>query len=112
PNMKNLMVSVDAAVKMGASVVSNSYGGPEFAGELSFDSHFKHPGVAFTVSSGDSVYGVQYPAASPFVTAVGGTSLYLKPGGTYRDENAWAGAGSGCSVFEQKPLWQNDAKCA
>ncbi len=111
PNMKNLMMSVDTAVKNGAAAVSNSYGGPEFSGEAAFDSHFNHPGVAFTVSSGDSGYGVEYPAASPYVTAVGGTSLYLGNGGKYKNEDAWSGAGSGCSQFEAKPSWQTDVKC-
>lgn len=112
PNMDNLMASVDAAVKAGAIAVSNSYGGPEFSGEKNFDSHFNHPGIAFTVSSGDSGYGVQYPAASPFVTAVGGTSLYLGADGNYKNEDAWSGAGSGCSKYEDKPAWQKDVKCA
>ncbi len=111
PNMKNLTAAVDAAVKAGANVVSGSYGGPEFSGETAFDSHFNHPGVAFTVSSGDSGYGVQYPAASPFVTAVGGTSLYMN-GSKYEDENAWSGSGSGCSRFEPKPSWQTDVQCS
>jgi subtilase family serine protease len=112
PNMTNLMAAVDAAIKAGAAAVSNSYGGPEFADETKYDSHFNHPGIAFTVSSGDSGYGVQYPAASPFVTAVGGTSLYLGTDGKYKNENAWSGAGSGCSQFEKKPSWQTDAKCS
>jgi subtilase family serine protease len=111
PNMNNFMAAIDVAVKNGAVAVSNSYGGPEFSGETSFDSHFKHPGTAFTVSSGDFGYGVDYPAASPYVTAVGGTSLYLSPDGKYKNEDAWSGAGSGCSQFEPKPAWQNDAKC-
>lgn len=111
PNMKNLMAAVDTATRLGANVVSNSYGGPEFSGETDFDSHFRHNGVAFTVSSGDSGYGVQYPAASPYVTAVGGTSLYLGADGKYGDENAWSQAGSGCSQFEPKPVWQTDTKC-
>lgn len=64
-----------------------------------------------TVSSGDSGYGVEYPAASPYVTAVGGTSLYLNTNGKYQNEDAWSGAGSGCSQFEPKPSWQTDAKC-
>jgi subtilase family serine protease len=111
PNMKNLTAAADAAVKAGATVISNSYGGPEFAGETSFDSHFNHPGIAFVFSSGDSGYGVQYPAASPYVTAVGGTSLYMSSG-KYQNEDAWSGAGSGCSQFENKPSWQTDAKCS
>ena len=111
PNIKNLLAGVDAVVKAGANVVSNSYGGPEFAGETQFDSHFNHTGIAFTISSGDSGYGVQYPAASPYVTAVGGTSLYLN-NGEYKNEDAWSGAGSGCSQFEPKPSWQTDVQCS
>jgi subtilase family serine protease len=111
PNLNNLLMSVDVAVKTGATAVSNSYGGPEFSQETQFDSHFKHPGIAFTVSSGDSGYGVQYPAASPYITAVGGTSLHLSSGGKYQNEEAWSGAGSGCSQFEPKPSWQTDIKC-
>ncbi len=111
PNMKNLLTSVDTATKAGAAAISNSYGGPEFSEETAFDSHFKHLGIAYTVSSGDSGYGVEYPAASPYVTAVGGTSLYLKSG-KYQNEDAWSGAGSGCSQFEPKPSWQTDNSCA
>jgi subtilase family serine protease len=108
----NLMAAVDRAVALGASVVSNSWGSGEFGGESYYDSHFNHPGVAFTVSSGDSGYGAEYPAASPYVTAVGGTSLYLNRDGSYNYETAWTGAGSGCSLFEGKPTWQTDTGCA
>jgi len=94
--------------------ISNSYGGSESSTQTS-DTHYNHPGVAITVSSGDSGYGVQYPAASPYVTAVGGTSLYrcsstscTRPGWS---ETAWSGAGSGCSAYEIKPSWQTDGGC-
>jgi subtilase family serine protease len=108
----NLMAAVDRAVALGAKVVSNSYGSSEFPGETSYDSHFNKPGVAFTVSSGDSGYGAEYPAASRYVTAVGGTSLFLNSGGSYLSELAWAGAGSGCSLYELKQTtWQTDAGC-
>ncbi len=66
--------------------------------------------MAITVSSGDNGYGTQYPAASPYVTAVGGTSLFMN-GNIYKDENAWSGAGSGCSQYETKPVWQTDKLC-
>jgi subtilase family serine protease len=112
PNINNLMTAVDTAVKQGADAVSNSYGGPELPQETKFDDHFNHQGIAFTVSSGDSGYGVQYPAASPYVTAVGGTSLYLKSDDSYKNEDAWSGAGSGCSQFEPKPAWQIDSQCS
>jgi subtilase family serine protease len=102
----NLGAAVDYAAGH-ANVVSNSYGGSEFSGETSstYDGHFNHPGVAITVSSGDSGYGVEYPAASQYVTAVGGTTLNWN--GTTRTETAWSGAGSGCSAYEPKPGWQS-----
>jgi subtilase family serine protease len=108
----NLMAAVDRAVLLGANVVSNSYGSGEFSGETAYDFHFNKTGVAFTVSSGDAGYGAEYPAASQYVTAVGGTSLKLNTDGTYQSETAWSGAGSGCSAYESKPTWQFDPDCA
>ena len=110
----NLGAAEDTAARLGANVISNSFGGPEFAGETaaSVDGHFNHPGVAITASSGDSGFGVEYPAASPFVTAVGGTTLTLNPDGSRLAETAWSGSGSGCSAFEPKPVWQTDTACA
>jgi len=110
----DLAASVDEAVTLGANVVSNSYGGPEFSDESYFDSSYDHPGVAIVASAGDAGYGVEYPAASPDVVAVGGTSLdQLTATGT-RDatETAWSGTGSGCSAYETKPTWQTDTGCA
>ena len=110
PNITNLFKAVDTAVKLGAVAISNSWGGPEFKSEVKLDTHFNKNGTAFVFSSGDSGYGVEYPAASPFVTAVGGTSLYMD-GNSYDHETAWSGAGSGCSQFETKPAWQQDKQC-
>jgi len=107
----NLMTAVDRAVTSGAKIVSNSYGGSEFSGETTYDSHFNKNGIVFTFSSGDSGYGAQYPAASKYVTAVGGTSLFLNSDGTYNSESAWSGAGSGCSAYEGKQAWQADPNC-
>jgi subtilase family serine protease len=107
----NLGASVDTAANMGAHVISNSYGGGE-QGASSYESHYTHPGIAITVSSGDNGYGVEYPASSPHVTAVGGTSL-MKSGGTRGwSETAWDGAGSGCSSVFAKPSWQKDSGCS
>jgi len=105
----NLSTAVDRAASMGATVISNSYGGGEYAGEITDQSHYNHPGIAITVSSGDNGYGVEFPAASQYVTAVGGTSL-TKSGSTYT-ETVWNGAGSGCSQYITKPGWQTDAGC-
>lgn len=120
PSMADLGTAVNRAVTMGAKYVSNSYGGGEDSTDASSDaSYFNHPGVAITVSSGDSGYGVEYPAASQYVTSVGGTSL-SRAGGTTRgwSEAVWGttsggnGAGSGCSGFTTKPSWQTDSGCA
>lgn len=108
----DLMAAVDRAVALGATVISNSYGSGEFSGETSYDSHFNKTGVAFTFSSGDGGYGVEYPASSQYVTAVGGTSLTFNSNGTYQNETVWDGAGSGCSAYEGKPFWQTDLGCA
>ena len=109
----DLMTAVDYAVG-NAQFVSNSYGAPEFSGETTYDSHFNHtPTVGVTVSSGDNGYGVEYPAASRYVTAVGGTSLTQNASASRGwSETAWSGAGSGCSQLESKPSWQHDTSCS
>jgi subtilase family serine protease len=108
-SLLNLGTAEQTAVALGANAVSNSYGtSSEFAGETGYDSYYNHPGVAITASSGDAGFGVEWPAASPYVTAVGGTSLYVdttSPRGW--SETAWSGAGSGCSTMEPQPSWQS-----
>jgi subtilase family serine protease len=96
-----------------ANAVSNSYGSSE-TGFLSKpdDSAYNAPGVAITVSTGDSGYGVEFPASSGFVTAVGGTSLSKAGNARGWSETAWSGAGSGCSSFFTKPSWQHDSGCS
>ena len=101
-----------AAKASGVAAISNSYGGSEAASETSTDKSYNHPGVAITVSSGDDGYGVEYPAASPFVTAVGGTTLTQASNSRGWTETAWSDAGSGCSAYEAKPSWQHDTGCA
>jgi subtilase family serine protease len=108
----NLYAAVDTAARLGANEISNSYGGGESSSDPSSNSHFNHPGVAITVSSGDSGYGVEYPAASPYVTAVGGTTLTRASNARGWSESAWSGAGSGCSAYEAKQSWQTDSGCA
>jgi subtilase family serine protease len=107
-SMSNLGTAVNEAVTLGANAISNSYGGGESSSDPSLDqTYFDHPGAAITVSSGDSGYGVEYPAASRYVTAVGGTTL-KRASGTSRgwSETAWSGAGSGCSAYDPQPTWQ------
>lgn len=108
----NLAAAVDEAAALGATVISNSYGGGEYSGEVSDQAHFNHPGVAITVSSGDNGYGVEFPAASQYVTAVGGTTLTRNTSARGWSETVWSGAGSGCSAYITKPIWQPGTGCA
>ncbi len=111
--MTNLGTAVNTAVRLGAKFVSNSYGGGESSSDPTFDTqYFDHPGVAITVSSGDNGYGVEYPAASRYVTAVGGTSLRTASNSRGWTDTVWSGAGSGCSAYDAKPAWQTDSGCA
>ncbi len=63
------------------------------------------------MSAGDSGYGAQFPATSPHVTAVGGTSLYVSNNTRGWTETAWSDGGSGCSAVYGKPTWQHDPLC-
>jgi subtilase family serine protease len=106
-SMTDLGTAVNTAVLKGATVVSNSYGGAESSSDLTYDtSYFKHTRVAITASSGDAGYGVEYPAASPYVTAVGGTALTKSTSARGWSETAWSSAGSGCSSIDAQPSWQ------
>ncbi|MCH5674816.1 S53 family peptidase [Streptomyces gilvus] len=113
----NLGTAVNEAVKLGAKFVSNSYGGSESSSDTTYDSsYYKHPGVAITASAGDEGYGAEYPAASRYVTAVGGTALNTASNSRGWTESVWEtssteGTGSGCSSYDAKPSWQTDTGC-
>ena len=115
----SLGTAVNAAVAAGADFVSNSYGGGESSQDTTYDTeYYDHPGVAITASAGDDGYGVEYPAASQYVTAVGGTSLTTSSNSRGWSETAWGsssggeGTGSGCSADDPKPSWQTDTGCS
>jgi len=108
----DLGAAVNTAVRLGATIVSNSYGASEFASESSYAAPYNQPGVAITVSSGDSGYGVQFPASASTVTAVGGTTLSRASNSRGFTESVWSGAGSGCSAYITKPKWQTDPSCS
>ncbi|MFC1438599.1 peptidase S8 [Streptacidiphilus sp. N1-10] len=109
---RNLAASVDTAVRLGATEVSNSYGATEGNGIQAFAGDYAHPGVAIFASSGDSGYGIPIiPAAYSSVIAVGGTSLTRDSSARGWSETAWSGAGSGCSAWIDKPTWQTDPDC-
>jgi subtilase family serine protease len=104
--LSDLLVGVDLAVGRGASVVSMSWTTAEFSAERSDDSHFMASGISFVAASGDSGAGVNYPAASPYVLSVGGTSLTLNAAHNYGGEVSWSGSGGGMSVYENEPMYQ------
>ncbi|MET8640853.1 putative Ig domain-containing protein [Streptomyces sp. NPDC004675] len=117
-NDTDLGTAENEAVALGAKFVSNSWGGSEASSQTSEDTqYFKHPGVAITVSSGDEAYGAEYPAASQYVTAVGGTALSTSSNSRGWTESVWKtssteGTGSGCSAYDPKPSWQTDTGCS
>jgi subtilase family serine protease len=112
PQDTDLMAAVDTAASFKPAAISNSYGGSESATTLGLGSHLKKQNVAITAGAGDWGYGVSWPASSPWVTAVGGTTL--SPDSSVRgwSETVWSGTGSGCSANETKQSWQTDPGCA
>jgi len=105
-SFSDLLTGVEVAVRNGASVVSMSWTVGEFSSEAGYDNRFVASGVSFVAAAGDSGTGVAYPAASPFVVGVGGTSLTLDANGNYLSETAWSGSGGGQSAVEHEPLYQ------
>jgi subtilase family serine protease len=135
PTWTDLATAVNEAVKLGATEVSNSYGGSEGAGGE--EAAYKHSGVVITVSAGDQGYygwdvvkegfaapeRPEMPASHPSVVAVGGTSLKLNENGTRKSETVWNDSGrpsdeeefkqynatgGGCSTLFTAPSWQQN----
>ncbi|MGK3207197.1 S53 family peptidase [Amycolatopsis sp. MEPSY49] len=113
PKFADLAETEDTAVRLGATVVSNSYGAREGGAPLAFASHYQHPGVAVVAASGDSGFtAASYPAVLATTIAVGGTSLARDPSSARGwTESAWLYGGSGCSAYIAKPSWQKDTHC-
>lgn len=108
PSGINLMNAVDYVDgRAGIVSVSMSFGGPEYPEENTFDPHFlSKSGAVFFAASGDSGAGTSWPAVSPNVIAVGGTSIVLNSNGTLKSETAWSGSGGGVSMYERQPAYQ------
>ena len=105
----NLAAAENEAAALEATEISNSFGGEGLTSH--FASSYEHPGIPTTAAGGDEGYGTEFPADTPGVIAVGGTTL--RPGSNARGwtETAWSETGSGCSE-EPKPAWQSDTGCA
>ncbi len=137
-SFKDLATAVSEAVTLGATEVSNSYGGYEEELGATEKAAYNHPGVVIAAATGDDGYddwtegneGVRLdelpqrpnmPASFPSVVAVGGTTLHLTEEGTRESETVWNGngpfdeeedegaTGGGCSTMFAAQPWQRDA---
>jgi hypothetical protein len=103
--LNGLLGSVKLANAMGPGVVSMSFGANEGSYTAAVDSAFTAARMTYLAATGDSGAGVSWPAVSPNVVAVGGTSLSYSGAGA-RSEVAWSGTGGGTSQFTATPSYQ------
>jgi len=118
-----LFVAQNAAAALGATVISDSWGGPEVAPTAqnltpltAQEVYFDHPNIAIFVSAGDDGYndagaGPDYPATSAHVISVGGTRLVRDSSARGWSETAWTKGGSACSLSIAKPGYQTLSPC-
>jgi subtilase family serine protease len=115
-NFSALAAAEDTAARLGADVISNSYGGRETGFSQTYAAAYHHPGHTIVASSGDTGFGAaNFPANLATVTAAGGTQLAKASNARGWTEKVWnAGgdaSGSGCSAYVAKPAWQHDPHC-
>jgi subtilase family serine protease len=115
PNINDLVKAIDTARNYpGVVAVSMSWGLSEGAAELNYDGHLTTPAghtpvtfVACTLDNGTSYPNTLYwPAVSPNVLSVGGTSLTLNADNSYNSETAWSQSTGGISRYEKQPAYQ------
>lgn len=117
-----LFIGQNAAAQLGATVISNSWGGPEEPGTppaviAATEAYLDHPNIAIFVSAGDDGYndggaGPDYPATSAHTISVGGTRLFRDASARGWSETAWTKGGSACSLSIPKPAYQTASPCA
>lgn len=104
----NLFAAVDVASKLpNVRAISMSWGGSEFSGETSYDSHFPANGILYFASSGDTGGVTIYPGVSPNVISAGGTRINRDGAGNFLSETGWSGSGGGRSQYEAIPSFQS-----
>lgn len=111
-SLSDLFTAVQTAKgTAGVSVVSMSFStSGDFNGETSYDSLFTSnagQGVTFLGATGDSGGAPGFPAVSPNVIGVGGTTLSTTSSGAYLGESAWSGSSGGLSTIESQPSYQS-----
>lgn len=113
-----LEIGQSAAARLGATVISDSWGGPERPGQslTQIEQAFDQPGIAIFVAAGDNGYndsggGPNYPATSAHAIGVGGTTLVRDASARGFSETAWSKGGSACSLSIPKPGYQTTTGC-
>lgn len=101
----SLSKAVALANKMGAGVVSMSFGAAEGSWTTSYDSTFSTTGMSYLAATGDDGAAVSWPSVSTRVVAVGGTTLSYSSGA--RSETTWTGTGGGTSAYVALPSYQS-----
>jgi len=105
--MSNAILDANTLARnLGPGAVSMSFGSAEAGWASTTDSYFVGTGMTFVAAAGDSGAQVLWPAVSPNVLAVGGTSTNVSSTGS-RIEVAWGGSGGGMSAYEALPAWQS-----
>jgi hypothetical protein len=110
-----LFIAQNGAAAIGATVISNSWGGPSSSSDSSLETYFNHPGIGIFVASGDNGWtgsSGDYPSTSAHVTGVGGTSLVQASNSRGWTEGAWTSGGSSCSKTIAKPPYQTSSACS
>ena len=113
-DLDSLSAAVGLAATYHPAVMSISWGVPEYGNGANIDavaqSQYDRPGVPMVASAGDLGNGlIQFPASSPYVTSVGGTSLTPASNARGWSESEWGGSGDGCSAMFAQPSWQTIA---
>ena len=112
----SLATAENTAARLGAQVISDSFGTQESGFSQAYSADYDHPGHVIVVANGDLGFtAANFPANLTTVTAVGGTELAKASNARGWTEQVWnnfAGAGgSGCSAYVAKPAWQHDTHC-
>jgi hypothetical protein len=113
-SINDLGTAIETAARQpGVSVISMSFGfgdgGPEWFLDNMFTTPAGHQGVSFVASAGDNGgFSAEYPAMSPNVLGVGGTTLPADASGNpnREQESAWSLGGGGISNAEAEPAYQ------